>query len=138
MTLLQERGSLTTVGAATGPPGEVPTWRLTPGSLGGRLLSRDLAAVLAARIDALPSDTRAVLRDAAVIGDTVPARAIEALRLNPPGRAPRTAVVAAVELERAVEELLQRRMLRRTRSGFALLYIDIDRFKRCVGRRASA
>ncbi|MFB9408199.1 adenylate/guanylate cyclase domain-containing protein [Dactylosporangium matsuzakiense] len=114
VTLLQERGALTTV-AGTDPPG----WRLAPGSLGGRLLSRDLAAVLAARIDALPSDTRAVLRDAAVIGDTVPARALEALRFNPPGQPARPAVVAAVELERAVEELLQRRMLRRGRGGFA-------------------
>ncbi|MEU7871217.1 adenylate/guanylate cyclase domain-containing protein [Dactylosporangium sp. NPDC049140] len=114
VTLLQERGALTTV-AGTDPPG----WRLAPGSLGGRLLSRDLAAVLAARIDALPTDTRAVLRDAAVIGDTVPARALEALRFNPPGQPARPAVVAAVELERAVEELLQRRMLRRGRGGFA-------------------
>jgi class 3 adenylate cyclase/tetratricopeptide (TPR) repeat protein len=114
VTLLQERGALTTV-AGTDPPG----WRLAPGSLGGRLLSRDLAAVLAARIDALPVDTRAVLRDAAVIGDAVPARALEALRFNPPGQPPRPAVVAAVELERAVEELLQRRMLRRGRGGFA-------------------
>ncbi|WP_433082749.1 adenylate/guanylate cyclase domain-containing protein [Dactylosporangium sp. CA-052675] len=114
VTLLQERGALTTV-AGTDPPG----WRLAPGSLGGRLLSRDLAAVLAARIDALPADTRAVLRDAAVIGDTVPARALEALRFNPPGQPARPAVVAAVELERAVEELLQRRMLRRGRGGFA-------------------
>lgn len=114
VTLLQERGALTTV-AGTDQAG----WRLTPGSLGGRLLSRDLAAVLAARIDALPVDTRAVLRDAAVIGDTVPARALEALRFNPPGQPARPAVVAAVELERAVEELLQRRMLRRGRGGFA-------------------
>ncbi|MEV8513437.1 adenylate/guanylate cyclase domain-containing protein [Dactylosporangium sp. NPDC051484] len=114
VTLLQERGALTTV-AGTDPAG----WRLTPGSLGGRLLSRDLAAVLAARIDALPADTRAVLRDAAVIGDNVPARALEALRFNPPGQPARPAVVAAVELERAVEELLQRRMLRRGRADFA-------------------
>jgi tetratricopeptide (TPR) repeat protein len=108
VALLQERGALTS-GADSG------SWRLAPGSLGGRLLSRDLAAVLAARIDALPPDTRAVLRDAAVIGDTVPFSALEALRLSAPGR---PAVVAAVELERALEELLQRRMFRRTRSGF--------------------
>ncbi|GAA2604554.1 hypothetical protein GCM10010399_39400 [Dactylosporangium fulvum] len=114
VTLLQERGALTTVAG-----GEPPGWRLTPGSLGGRLLSRDLAAVPAARSDALPADTRAVLRDAAVIGDNVPARALEALRFNPPGQPTRPAVVAAVELERAVEELLQRRMLRRGRGGFA-------------------
>src|SRR5262249_14772395 len=55
VTLLQERGALTSVVERT-------TWRLAPGSLGGRLLSRDLAAVLAARIDALPPDTRAVDR----------------------------------------------------------------------------
>ncbi|MEV0130745.1 adenylate/guanylate cyclase domain-containing protein [Dactylosporangium sp. NPDC050688] len=114
VTLLQERGALSTV-----PGSDSTGWRLTPGSLGGRLLSRDLAAVLAARIDALPPDTRAVLRDAAVIGDTVPGRALEALRFNPPGQPARPAVVAAVELERSVEELLQRRMLRRARGGFA-------------------
>jgi tetratricopeptide (TPR) repeat protein len=112
VTLLEERGALTTCGEATA---DGASWRLAPGSLGGRLLSRDLAAVLAARIDALPPDTRAVLRDAAVVGDVVPLRALEALRLGSPGR---PAVVAAVELERAVEELLQRRMFRRTRGGF--------------------
>jgi class 3 adenylate cyclase/tetratricopeptide (TPR) repeat protein len=116
VTLLQERGALT---SAAGVDADTPSWRLAPGSLGGRLLSRDLAAVLAARIDALPADTRAVLRDAAVIGDAVPASALEALRFAPPGRPTRPAVVAAVELERAVEELLQRRMFRRTRGGFA-------------------
>src|SRR4029453_562676 len=63
VTLLIERGVLPRVGAA---------WQLAAGSLSGRLLSRDLAAVLAARIDALPPDARAVLRDAAVVGDTVP------------------------------------------------------------------
>jgi class 3 adenylate cyclase/tetratricopeptide (TPR) repeat protein len=113
VTLLQERGALTTVPEAGVDGG--PTWVLAPGSLGGRLLSRDLAAVLAARIDALPPDTRAVLRDAAVVGDVVPFRALEALRLGLPGR---PAVVAAVELERAVDELLQRRMFRRTRGGY--------------------
>ncbi|MER7169576.1 adenylate/guanylate cyclase domain-containing protein, partial [Micromonospora sp. NPDC000207] len=46
VTLLMERGALTAVGGGG--------WRLAPGSLGSRLLSRDLAAVLAARIDALP------------------------------------------------------------------------------------
>ncbi|GAA3771262.1 adenylate/guanylate cyclase domain-containing protein [Micromonospora maritima] len=115
VTLLMERGALT---AGPGRGADVG-WRLAPGSLGSRLLSRDLAAVLAARIDALPSDARSVLRDAAVVGDTVPAGALEALREQRVGRDGRPAAVAAVELDRAVEELLQRRMLHRTRTGFA-------------------
>ncbi len=94
-------------------------WRLVPGSLGSRLLSRDLAAVLAARIDALPPDARSVLRDAAVVGDTVPTGAMEALRDQRAGRGGRPSAVVAVELDRAVEELLQRRMLHRTRTGYA-------------------
>jgi predicted ATPase len=109
-TLLMERGALTKAGAQ---------WRLTPGSLGNQLLSRDLAAVLAARIDALPTEARAVLRDAAVVGDEVPTGALEALRERRSGRDGRPAAVVAVELERAVDELLQRRMLRRVRGGFA-------------------
>ncbi|MEH0841427.1 adenylate/guanylate cyclase domain-containing protein [Micromonospora sp. CPCC 205711] len=111
VTLLRERGALT-AGSDSG-------WRLVPGSLGSRLLSRDLAAVLAARIDALPTDARSVLRDAAVVGDSVPAGALEALRGQRAGGDGRPAAVAAVELERAVEELLQRRMLHRTRTGYA-------------------
>ena len=47
-----------------------------------------------------------------------PPAALEALR-DAAGRAGRPAAVAAVELERAVDELLQRRMLRRIRGGFA-------------------
>ncbi|MFC6015512.1 adenylate/guanylate cyclase domain-containing protein [Plantactinospora solaniradicis] len=101
-----------------GGPGPAGFWRLVPGSLGSRLLSRDLAAVLAARIDALPADARAALRDAAVIGDTVPAGALEALRERRAGREGRPTAVVAVELERAVEELLQRRMLHRNRDGY--------------------
>ena len=115
VTLLMERGALT----AVGDRGSGATWRLVPGSLGSRLLSRDLAAVLAARIDALPPDARSVLRDAAVVGDTVPAGALEALREEHAGRDGRPAAVVAVEFERAVDELLQRRMLHRTRIGFA-------------------
>ncbi|MEV2241678.1 adenylate/guanylate cyclase domain-containing protein [Micromonospora sp. NPDC049891] len=111
VTLLMERGALTA--------GTRNSWRLAPGSLGSRLLSRDLAAVLAARIDALPAEARSALRDAAVVGDTVPDGALEALREQRTGRDGRPAAVAAVELERAVEELLQRRMLHRTRSGYA-------------------
>lgn len=109
VTLLMERGALTA--------GTDEDWQLAPGSLGSHLLSRDLAAVLAARIDALPPDARSVLRDAAVVGDTVPAGALEALREQRSGRDGWPAAVAAVELERAVEELLQRRMLHRARSG---------------------
>ena len=142
VTLLMERGALTAAherrpGAAStsyavperrpgaGAPASAagasssPGWRLSPGSLGGRLLSRDLAAVLAARIDALPPDARLVLRDAAVVGDAVPAGALGTLRERRTGRDVRPSAVVAVELERAVEELLQRRMLRRTRSGYA-------------------
>jgi class 3 adenylate cyclase/tetratricopeptide (TPR) repeat protein len=120
VALLLERGSLTgtlTVSGGLTPP--ALAWRLAPGSLGGRLLSRDLAAVLAARIDALPVDARTVLRNAAVTGETVPAGALEALRHERSGHDGRPAAVAAVELERAVDELLQRRMLRRTRDGYA-------------------
>ncbi|SCL21127.1 AAA ATPase domain-containing protein [Micromonospora nigra] len=117
VTLLMERGALT---PATDRSGAGPgTWRLAPGSLGSRLLSRDLAAVLAARIDALPVDARSVLRDAAVVGDAVPDGALEALREQRTGRDGRPAAVVAVELDRAVEELLQRRMLHRTRVGYA-------------------
>jgi class 3 adenylate cyclase/tetratricopeptide (TPR) repeat protein len=112
-TLLMERGALTpAVGAnAAGK------WQLAANSLGSQLLSRDLAAVLAARIDALPVEPRAVLRDAAVVGDTVPAGVVEALRERRTSDA-RPGAVAAVELERAVDELLQRRMLHRVRGGF--------------------
>ncbi len=74
VALLIERGALTST------PTTPPTWHLADGSLGGALLSRDLAAVLAARIDALPADARDALRDATVIGETVPAGALEALR----------------------------------------------------------
>jgi class 3 adenylate cyclase/tetratricopeptide (TPR) repeat protein len=113
-TLLMERGALTpAVGAnAAGK------WQLAANSLGSQLLSRDLAAVLAARIDALPVEPRAVLRDAAVVGDTVPSGVVEALRERRTTDT-RPGAVAAVELERAVDELLQRRMLHRIRGGFA-------------------
>ncbi len=116
VTLLMERGSLTpAVGAhAAG------RWQLAAGSLGAsQLLSRDLAAVLTARIDALPAEPRSVLRDAAVVGDTVPTGVIEALRERRAQTDARPGAVAAVELERAVDELLQRRMLHRSRGGFA-------------------
>jgi class 3 adenylate cyclase/tetratricopeptide (TPR) repeat protein len=115
VTLLIERGAFTQT--STSPP----IWRLADGSLGGALLSRDLAAVLAARIDALPVDARAVLRDATVIGETVPAGALEALQERRTDRTDRPAAVISVELERAVEELLTRRMLRRIRGGFAFV-----------------
>ena len=116
VTLLMERGALTpAVGAnAAG------RWQLADGSLGAsQLLSRDLAAVLAARIDALPPEPRGVLRDGAVVGDTVPTGVIEALRERRIASDARPGAVAAVELERAVDELLQRRMLHRVRGGFA-------------------
>jgi class 3 adenylate cyclase/ATP/maltotriose-dependent transcriptional regulator MalT len=121
VTLLIERGALTNSEGA---------WRLAPGSLSHRLLSRDLAAVLAARIDALSTDARSVLRDASIIGDTVPAGALSALheRGGQEGRPAGGRFSAAslegsasveVELERAVDELLHRRMLRKIRSGYA-------------------
>ncbi|GAA1789048.1 hypothetical protein GCM10009682_08880 [Luedemannella flava] len=123
VTMLIERGTLTATGARSGA---THTWRLSPESLGGRLLSRDLAAVLAARIDALPAVARAVLRDAAVVGDEVPAAALEALR---DGRVAawgglhrgeaRPGAVVTVELDRAVDELLHRRMLLRVHGGYA-------------------
>ncbi|MEU8257804.1 adenylate/guanylate cyclase domain-containing protein [Micromonospora inaquosa] len=135
VTLLIERGALTTesvrgaasvraVGVERSGSGEREQsgsagWRLVPGSLGSRLLSRDLAAVLAARIDALPPDARSVLRDAAVTGDTVPTGALEAMREQRAGRDGRPSAVVAVELDRAVEELLQRRMLHRSRAGYS-------------------
>ncbi len=129
VTLLMERGALTRAPAHTGarapeggpkPGNGVPQqWRLAPGSLETRLLSRDLAAVLAARIDALPGEARAVLRDAAVVGETVPESAISALAERRTGRDGRPAAVAEVELSQAVDELLHRRMLRRVRGGFA-------------------
>ena len=115
VTLLMERGALMpAVGAnAAGK------WQLAAGSLGSQLLSRDLAAVLAARIDALPTEPRSVLRDAAVVGDRVPTGVIEALRERRAPADARPGAVAAVELERAVDELLQRRMLHRVRGGYA-------------------
>jgi class 3 adenylate cyclase/tetratricopeptide (TPR) repeat protein len=112
VTLLMERGALTPVDGMDG-------WRLAAGSLGGRLLSRDLAAVLAARIDALPDDARSTLRDAAVVGDTVPAGALEALQERRVGAS--TAAGGRSESEPAIEELLSRRMLRRVRGGYAFV-----------------
>jgi class 3 adenylate cyclase/tetratricopeptide (TPR) repeat protein len=109
VTLLLERGALSEEGGG---------WRLAPRSLSGRLLSRDLAAVLAARIDALPPQARAVLRDAAVVGDTVPTAALEAVREQHSIVDTRAAAAAALDVDRAVEELLSRRMLLRTRGGF--------------------
>ncbi|GLZ80399.1 hypothetical protein Afil01_52060 [Actinorhabdospora filicis] len=78
-------------------------WRLAPGSLTGKLVSTDLARVLAARIDALPNETKTVLRDAAVIGDTIPDGALSALHDHTD--------------EHHLEELFARGMLRRRNSG---------------------
>ncbi|GAA2643978.1 adenylate/guanylate cyclase domain-containing protein [Paractinoplanes durhamensis] len=115
VTLLMERGALTPAVGANA----ARKWQLAAGSLGSQLLSRDLAAVLAARIDALPAEPRAVLRDAAVVGDTVPTGVIEALRERRAASDARPGAVAAVELERSIDELLQRRMLHRARGGYA-------------------
>ncbi len=120
VTLLIERGALTVV-----PPGAPALgvadpagsqWRLAAGSLGERLLSRDLAAVLAARIDALPPEARALLRDAAVVGDTVPAGALDALSCRRTGTQP--PALLAAEHARALDELIQRRMLHRVHNGY--------------------
>jgi tetratricopeptide (TPR) repeat protein len=100
VSLLVEQGRLT---------GGTAGWRLAAGSLAGRLLSSDLAAVLTARIDALPPYPRTVLRDAAVVGDRVPAGALEELRGG--------ARSSPTELDRALADLISRRMLRRTASG---------------------
>ncbi|WP_018352221.1 AAA family ATPase [Longispora albida] len=97
ITLLKERGLLTDGGGGG-------QWSLKPGSLAGGLLSRDLAAVLAARIDALPPEARSVLRDAAVVGDSVPLGALEMLQGG--------------QIDQYGEELLTRRMLRRQRFGY--------------------
>ena len=114
VTLLMERGALTpAVGALA-----AGRWQLAAGSLGSRLLSRDLAAVLAARIDALSPEPRSVLRDASVAGTTVPSGVLEALQERRAVADSRPDVVVAVELQRAVDELLQRRMLHRSRGGF--------------------
>jgi len=115
VTLLMERGALVRTASA----GAVPGWRLARDSLDGRLLSRDLAALFAARIDALPHEARAVLRDAAVVGDSVPAAALAAIRDPRRSAGARPAAVAAVELERALDELLHRRMLLPVRGGYA-------------------
>ncbi|MEU4562508.1 adenylate/guanylate cyclase domain-containing protein [Actinoplanes sp. NPDC023936] len=113
VTLLMEKGALTpAVGAnAAG------RWQLTAGSLDSQLLSRDLAAVLAARIDALSPEPRAVLRDASVAGTTVPSGVLEALQERRAAES-RPGAVSSVELERTIDELLQRRMLHRSRGGY--------------------
>jgi class 3 adenylate cyclase/tetratricopeptide (TPR) repeat protein len=108
VSLLVEQGKLT--GGSSG-------WRLAAGSLSGGLLSSDLAAVLAARIDALPAPSRAVIRDASVVGDRVPEGALRALRSS----AGLTST-ADNELDRALAELIARRMIRRSsRGGYAFV-----------------
>ncbi|MGA8113260.1 MAG: adenylate/guanylate cyclase domain-containing protein, partial [Actinocatenispora sp.] len=102
VTLLMERGRL--VEEEADPDGaKRARWSLADGSLGGRLLSRDLAAVLAARIDALSPTSRAVLRDAAVVGDAVPTGALRSLQ---PG-------VDEADLDKTLDDLVARTMLRR-------------------------
>lgn len=101
VTLLMERGRL--VEEVEAEPGETAHWSLAPMSLDGQLLSRDLAAVLAARIDALNPTARSVLRDAAVVGDNVPAAALAALQTG----------LTAADLDKALDELVGRTMLRR-------------------------
>ncbi|WP_229067730.1 adenylate/guanylate cyclase domain-containing protein [Actinoplanes sp. DH11] len=112
VTLLLERGVLAPAVGANA----VGRWHLAAGSLDSQLLSRDLAAVLAARIDALSPEPRAVLRDASVAGTTVPSGVLEALQERRAAES-RPGAVASVELERTIDELLQRRMLHRSRGG---------------------
>ena len=97
VTLLTEQGLLTHHG---------DEWKLAAGSLTGRVLSRDLAQVLGARIDALSPAARQLLRAASVFGDAVPPEGARLLEKEVPG-----------EFERALQELLDRRMLRRRSYG---------------------
>ncbi|GAB3645593.1 hypothetical protein GCM10028833_05760 [Glycomyces tarimensis] len=97
VTLLLEQGLLTHTGEQ---------WRLAAGSLTGKVLSRDLAQVLGARIDALSPAARALLRAASIFGDAVPPEATQLLEKEVPG-----------EFDRALQELLDRRMLRRRSYG---------------------
>ncbi|GIL31708.1 adenylate/guanylate cyclase domain-containing protein [Actinocatenispora comari] len=102
VTLLMERGRLVD-DDEPGEDGRV-RWSLAAGSLGGRLLSRDLAAVLAARIDALSPTARTVLRDAAVVGDTVPLSSLSSLEPE----------LSDADEDKAMDDLVARNMLRRT------------------------
>jgi class 3 adenylate cyclase len=97
VTLLTEQGLLTEIGGQ---------WRLAAGSLTGAVLSRDLAQVLGARIDALSPSARTLLLAASVFGDAVPPEATRLLEKELPG-----------EFESALQELLDRRMLRRRSYG---------------------
>lgn len=97
VTLLTEQGLLTHHG---------DDWKLAAGSLTGRVLSRDLAQVLGARIDALSAAARQLLRAASIFGDAVPPEGSQLLEKEVPG-----------EFERALQELLDRRMLRRRSYG---------------------
>ncbi|GAA4916723.1 AAA ATPase-like protein [Stackebrandtia albiflava] len=97
VTLLTERGMLTESDGV---------WHLAPGSLTGRLLSADLAKVLTARIDSLPPTARQLLREVAVVGDTIPEAALEVFAGTLNG-----------DFDAAMEELLSRRMLRRRTHG---------------------
>jgi class 3 adenylate cyclase/tetratricopeptide (TPR) repeat protein len=104
VALLVEQGALT--GGSRG-------WRLAEGSLSGGLLSSDLAAVLTARIDSLPAGSRAVLRDAAVIGERIPVSALAALRAGDFGGMQ----WRADGLTKDLAELVARRMLRHSNRG---------------------
>jgi class 3 adenylate cyclase/tetratricopeptide (TPR) repeat protein len=97
VTLLTEQGLLSGTG---------DQWRLAAGSLMGRVLSRDLAQVLGARIDALTPAARSLLRAASIFGDAVPPEATQLLEKEVPG-----------EFDIALQELLDRRMLRRRSYG---------------------
>lgn len=104
VALLVEQGALT--GGSGG-------WQLKPGSLSGKLLSVDLAAVLTARVDSLPAGARAVLRDAAVVGERIPVRALAVLRSE-------HAVGVPLQMDRLpkdIAELVARRMLRPSNRG---------------------
>ncbi|WP_449329520.1 adenylate/guanylate cyclase domain-containing protein [Salininema proteolyticum] len=101
VTLLQEENLLFRVESDGRPD-----WRLAAGSLTGKVLSRDLAQVLGARIDALRPAARQLLRATSIFGDAVGPEATELLRkeLGP-------------DFEDALQELLDKRMLRRRSYG---------------------
>ncbi|WP_051462712.1 adenylate/guanylate cyclase domain-containing protein [Haloglycomyces albus] len=81
-------------------------WHLAVGSLTGKVLSRDLAQVLGARIDALGSAARSLLRASSVFGDAIGPEATELLRKE-----------LGSDFDGALQELLDRRMLRRRSYG---------------------
>jgi class 3 adenylate cyclase/tetratricopeptide (TPR) repeat protein len=101
LQLLIDRGLLQRVGGA---------WRLQA-ALPDEVLPAGVQAVLAARIDDLPRASRAVLRDAAVVGTRFPAAAVIALGGG------------EESVRHALDDLVDRGILRVTRDGtYAFLH----------------